>query len=57
MENIEIRIVTDIILLRIEHARSIQGIRIGVDVEIALHLARYIVGRGAERSGRFLLTV
>ena len=57
MENIEIRIVTDIILLRIEHARSIQGIRIRVDVEIALHLARYIVGRGAERSGRFLLTV
>ena len=55
MENIEIRIVTDIILLRDRARAKYSGHKNRVDVEIALHLAEYHVGRAASVPEPFAL--
>ena len=56
-QDVERSIIAHIEFIGIEHARSVQRIRIGIDVEVAFHLAGHVVGRGAESPGSFLLAV
>ena len=57
VEDVEIRPVALISLVRVERTGSIQRITVGVDVKAALHLAAHRVGLLTQCSRSFLLTV
>ena len=57
IEDIEWCIVRHIVSVRIEHTRSVQSIRIGVDVEVAFHLAIHHVHVLSQRTRSALFAV
>ena len=57
MEDVEGGVVARVIGVFVQRTRGVHGVRIGVDVEVALHGARYGVRSAGKRSRRFLFTV
>ena len=57
IENVEWCIVRHIVSVWIEHTRSVQSIRIGVDVEIAFHLTIHHIHVLSQRARRALFAV
>jgi len=57
MLDVERSIVAHIERVGIECTRGVDGIRIGVDIEVAAHLSGHGIDRLVRRSGRTLLAV
>ena len=57
MEDVERREIGHIIFVGVQYARGVTGVRIGIDVEIALHLTTNNVDVLAQRSWCALFTI